>query len=155
MVANKSSASGVTVLLPDEGAQARYQLPKEIPGYSRNIVNIKTLFCSKVRDPETGKLSGFTIPEAYEFEYRDCLIVDDICDGGGTFLGIAEKLAPLNLETSMYVTHGIFSKGFINLAKSFKRIYTTNSMDISYPPGAVHEFDCWERLLKESGIAMA
>ena len=40
-------------------------------------------------------------------------------------MGIAEKLQIPNLR--LFVTHGIFSKGFDDLSKYFDKIYTTNS----------------------------
>lgn len=43
---------------------------------------------------------------------RDCLIVDDICDGGATFIALAKQLKFQDAKSvSLYVTHGIFSKG--------------------------------------------
>ena len=102
------------VLLPDAGA-ARY--------------GIKThLQATKVRDPETGKLNGFVVPGKSQFDQLDSvLIIDDICDGGGTFLGIADQMKDYGLDLYLYVTHGIFSKGLTDLFKRFKKIYTTDS----------------------------
>lgn len=85
------------------------------------------LHAEKERDPKTGKLSGFLVPERKEFKSNSVLIVDDICDGGGTFLGLAPELYDLDLY--LYVTHGIFSKGLTDLSKSFKHIYTTDSFN--------------------------
>lgn len=85
--------------------------------------------CDKVRDPKTGALSGF---EVFTFDLlgKKCLIVDDICDGGGTFLGLAEELKKKNAgDLYLFVTHGIFSKGIDLLTKSFDFIYTTNSFN--------------------------
>jgi len=82
--------------------------------------------CDKHRDVATGKLSGFEVPLA-DLRGIDCVIVDDICDGGGTFLGLAEELINHNAgQLYLVVTFGIFSQGFLNLSKYFKRIYTTN-----------------------------
>jgi len=54
--------------------------------------------------------------------------VDDICDGGGTFLGLATALKEKNAgKLSLIVSHGIFSKGFEELNKSFDTVFTTNS----------------------------
>jgi ribose-phosphate pyrophosphokinase len=104
----------VTVLLPDQGAN-RYNLSAE-QAY-------------KHRDPATGRLDGFIVPGKAAFEdARSILIVDDICDGGGTFIGIAEQLADYGKPLYLYVTHGIFSKGLAQLGKYFKRIYTTDSL---------------------------
>jgi len=56
------------------------------------------------------------------------LIVDDICDGGGTFLGLAKELKSKNAgKLYLAISHGIFSKGFESLAKDFQKIFTTDS----------------------------
>lgn len=104
------------VLLPDKGA-ARYGLGSA------------ATTCEKQRDPETGKLSGFKVPSKEAFLADNILIVDDICDGGGTFLGIADALkeAGVNKPLYLYVSHGIFSKGVADLLKRFEKIYTTDS----------------------------
>lgn len=105
------------VLLPDDGA-SRYNLQT-------------ALRASKKRDLETGKLTGFTVPAKEEFQADSILIVDDICDGGGTFVGIAEQLKNCGLPMYLYVSHGIFSKGLTDLFKYFAKIYTTDSFGTS------------------------
>ena len=90
-------------------------------------IGYPVLRCSKKRDPETGKLLGFNVPAKKFFKTKNVLIIDDICDGGGTFLGIADKLKAYKLDLHLYVTHGIFSQGFEKLKKSFKSIFTTDS----------------------------
>jgi len=88
--------------------------------------------CDKERDLATGKLSGFTV-YADDLKGRPCLIVDDICDGGGTFIGLAEELKKKNAgDLYLAVSHGIFSKGFDVLSKHFKGIYTTDSICSTY-----------------------
>jgi ribose-phosphate pyrophosphokinase len=83
--------------------------------------------CDKIRDLDTGKLSGFQV-FADDLQGKPCLIVDDICDGGGTFMGVAEELKKKNAgPIFLFVTHGIFSKGLSGLAQVFTGIYTTNS----------------------------
>jgi ribose-phosphate pyrophosphokinase len=105
------------ILLPDAGSLKRYHL-----------YDVYTNTCSKKRDPETGKFIGFNVPPKKSFiGVKSVLIVDDICDGGGTFLGIAEALKDYGLELNLYVTHGIFSKGYNDLLMHFNKIYTTNS----------------------------
>ncbi len=104
---------GGIILLPDEGASTRYPEGFRWP----------VLQCSKIRDAETGKLSGFEVPSAEEFGKRPILIVDDICDGGGTFLGIAAKIPESN-PLFLYVSHGIFSKGREALDLAFMKIFT-------------------------------
>jgi ribose-phosphate pyrophosphokinase len=89
--------------------------------------------CAKVRDPKTGKLTGFKVYEK-SLLGRSGLLVDDICDGGGTFIGLAKELNKKDVGTlELYVSHGIFSKGFEELDKWFNHIYTTNSFsDFTY-----------------------
>lgn len=107
---------GMHILLPDDGS-SRY-------GYSTPFR------CSKKRNAETGKFEGFTVPTKEAFKassVQKVLIIDDICDGGGTFLGIADELKDYGLELNLYVTHGIFSKGVKDLLQKFKTITTTDS----------------------------
>jgi ribose-phosphate pyrophosphokinase len=81
--------------------------------------------CSKKRDVKTGQLSGFHTDVA-DFHGKTCFIVDDICDGGGTFAGLAALLKSRNAgKIVLIVSHGIFSKGF-DLA-NIDAIYTTDS----------------------------
>lgn len=51
-------------------------------------------------------------------ETGNALVIDDICDRGGTFLGIAEFLNSADL----LVTHGIFSRGKEILLKQFNAV---------------------------------
>ena len=85
-----------------------------------------------------------------DLPYMPILIVDDLCDGGGTFLGIANQ-AEGTVPLGLYITHGIFSKGFGELGKHFSKIYTTNSYyerDENTPSPLVTVYDCLPELLK-------
>src|SRR6266436_4439963 len=95
----------------------------------------------KLRDARTGELSGFGINNDIE-EYEKALIVDDICDGGGTFIGLAELIHGINpgMELSLYVSHGIFSKGFVELDKQFVNIFTSD-FSFKHP-----DFDSWDKV---------
>jgi ribose-phosphate pyrophosphokinase len=123
---NPSEEATPVILLPDKGAFKRY-----------NYQSLgKVLHCEKKRDPATGKLSGFEVPPKEKFgKSESVLIVDDICDGGGTFIGIADALAEYNLDKYLYVTHGIFSKGFKELQLRFKKIFTSDSFPSSFEEG--------------------
>lgn len=129
VINNHSFVSKVTKQLPqklllvspDAGAV------KKITKLASFLKNYKVLECGKSRDVATGTLSGFKVPIA-DLEGRDCLIVDDICDGGGTFLGLADVLKKHNAgELYLAVSHGIFSKGSKDLSRKFKKIFTTDS----------------------------
>jgi phosphoribosylpyrophosphate synthetase len=67
------------------------------------------------------------VNKAFLAEGRDCIIVDDICDGGRTFIEIAKQLPNTNSLT-LVITHGIFSKGLKELEAYFDKIITTNSL---------------------------
>lgn len=93
-----------TLIAPDAGAY------KKILGYNKN-----TVYANKIRTPsgvEYVGISGELI--------GNCLVIDDICDGGRTFISLA-KLLPKN--TSLYVTHGIFSYGIETLLSCYENIY--------------------------------
>lgn len=111
------------IISPDAGAAK-----KLITTVSNNTAEISGFIrCDKVRNLEDGKLSGFEV-YTKDLEIKPCIIVDDICDGGGTFLGLATELKKKNAGALyLYVTHGIFSNGFDTLLEYFNRIFTTNS----------------------------
>jgi phosphoribosylpyrophosphate synthetase len=62
---------------------------------------------------------------------RPILIMDDLCDGGATFIVEAEYLRDSKLlgdrKLYLFVYHGLFTNGLDTLLKHFDRIYTTNS----------------------------
>lgn len=88
---------------------------------------LELIKCDKVRDTKTGALSGFEV-FSDDLKGQNCLIVDDICDGGGTFIGLAKELELKNCgDLYLFTTHGIYSKGLEELNNFFDIIYCTNS----------------------------
>jgi ribose-phosphate pyrophosphokinase len=67
--------------------------------------------------------------DAIKTEPFEIIIVDDLCDGGATFIAEAQYLKLLfpQKKLNLFVAHGIFSKGFHELFDLFDHIYTTNS----------------------------
>jgi len=118
-----SRLSGNALLVaPDGGAL------KKIYKLSEALGGVEVVECSKSRDVKTGKLSGFKV-YTDDLQGRDCLIVDDICDGGGTFVGLAEVLRAHNAgKLFLAVSHGIFSRGFADLTACFQTVFTTDSI---------------------------
>ena len=112
---------GYLKVYPDRGTLQRY-----------GGDSTKNVICSKVRDPKTGQLSGFKIenPEVIE-ENQDLplVVIDDLCDGGGTFKGIAQLLESHcpNRDRAIYVTHMVNPKGIATLSENYKEVYFTNS----------------------------
>ncbi len=124
----KSLSPEMILISPDGGAL------KKIYKVSHDLGGQAVVECSKSRDVKTGHLSGFKV-YTEDLNGADCLIVDDICDGGGTFSGLALELKKKNAgNLYLAVSHGIFSKGVDELAKTFKTIYTTDSVkEIVHP----------------------
>lgn len=74
----------------------------------------------KVRSTETGRISGIVCVEGQGFISQEqdvpFLIIDDICEGGGTFLGVASefwKMSNSANELQLHVTHGLFTNSAI------------------------------------------
>jgi ribose-phosphate pyrophosphokinase len=119
--AKEMNIEEITVLYPDIGASNRYELPPYV-GSNLGSVRIHKAHCTKQRDAVTGNLSGFEVPDlAYP-----AVIVDDICDGGGTFVGIYDSVARVG-GLGLYITHGIFSRGIGDLHQKFRALYTTDT----------------------------
>lgn len=90
-------------------------------------LDVDFISANKVRDQLTTKIIATTVDAPID-PARHYLIVDDICDGGRTFIELAKVLREKGAtKISLYVTHGIFSSGFGELSKHFDTIFTTNS----------------------------
>lgn len=60
---------------------------------------------------------------------RRCIIVDDYCDGGRTFINLSQKLKELGaFKVHLVVSHGLFSAGIGALAPYVDSVYCTNSI---------------------------
>lgn len=88
--------------IPDRGAMRRY---------GPMMSNVPVIIGNKERDQATGHLK-YTGAAGADVRGKSVLIVDDICDGGMTFILFAGLLMDLGVrEISLYTTHGIYSKG--------------------------------------------
>lgn len=134
----------VGVIAPDKGAVLRAHNVSEVLG-------VPLFKAEKTRDESTGKLSGFTVEELPE--EGKLLLVDDICDGGGTFLGLAEASGLSKDRLDLFVSHGVFSKSACyTLPDAFGTIYTTNSYD---PKRHLNEIEMDYDAVSESWIVSA
>lgn len=105
------------IVCPDKGARDRVS----------NLCNGYHVQCSKVRDVQTGELKGFSIENhgINSLMFESVLIVDDICDGGGTFVGLAKELRKAGAKrVYLFVTHNVQRKDRL---EGIDRIFTTNS----------------------------
>ncbi len=154
---NDFQPEDTVIVQPDKGAETRVWRMTRGMGFT--IVE-----CTKERDSASGRLFKPEILQPALVKGKRCLIVDDICDGGATFVALARKLREAGaIEISLFVTHGIFSKG--KDLEGIDNIYTTGSftgkvhpkhgtrmeMDLSCCPGCgpprdgVHREDCPKR----------
>lgn len=124
---------------PDAGALKKIDAVVKAAGATEYAI------LSKVRDVASGALTGFTLL-AGDVAGKDVLIVDDLCDAGGTFLGSAQVLRDAGARSvSLYVTHGIFSKGIDHLfSNGIDAVYTTTSLtpaDLRHPQLSLIDID--------------
>ena len=120
-----------TVLIcPDAGAAKKIKSYFE---WNPNIVDC--VYCIKSRDLSTGQIT-LKVLEPEKCAQRNCLIIDDICDGGGTFLAIANQIKPSHL--TLIVTHGIFSKGINVFENIFDKIIISDSLPNDYEDVFLH-----------------
>ena len=109
----------VTIVAPDAGAAKR--LTKVI-----DRIQIDCLTLQKHRDVTTGNITMQPVATRHE---GVAVIIDDICDGGATFVQAAKVLREAGFtEVWLYVTHGIFAKGLETLFQGgIDKVFTTNS----------------------------
>lgn len=112
-----------TVLVsPDKGAEVKI---KEIKKALYGKGKVTPVVCaSKKRDvTQRGAITETTLPD-FNFSGLTAIIVDDIIDGGGTFIPLAKKLKEAGAErVELYVTHGIFAKGLAILRPHIDHLY--------------------------------
>jgi len=104
------------LIAPDGGAE------KKTLAVAKRL-GIPKVFCAqKIRDTKTGKILTTTFHD--DVKGQNVLIVDDICDGGKTFIELGKLLRQKEASLiCLYITHGIFSHGLDVLRPYFHRIY--------------------------------
>ena len=111
---------------PDAGAN------KKVFDYAKHFGFMNVIRADKTRDVATGAITGTKVfsegpvPAGVNF-----LILDDICDGGRTFIELSIALRaqyPDHGKIMLYVSHAIMSKGIAVVADHFDVIYTSNKM---------------------------
>ncbi len=120
------ASPGDVIVAPDRGATKR-------AGALARLLGAELVTAEKVRSTDTGAITGTTV-HCGPVGARDFLIVDDICDGGRTFIELARVLRPLTTgRVKLYVTHGIFSAGFDALRPLIDQVFVANPFPDSLP----------------------
>jgi ribose-phosphate pyrophosphokinase len=117
----EKDVASTIVIAPDKGAVDRATEVQESLGLS------ETVYATKVRNPDNGEILRTEVPEEVNYRGKNLLIVDDICDGGRTFIELAKVLRDYEpSRIDLYVTHGIFSKGFEVFEDLIDHFYVAN-----------------------------
>lgn len=107
------------IVAPDVGASKKAAVIGEI---TRN----QTIFASKQRNLATGEIIGLSF--SGDVKGKQVIVVDDICDKGGTFILLGEQLKKAGVgKMILMVTHGMFNAGTKCLTDIYDEIYTTNT----------------------------
>ena len=108
------------LLAPDEGSISRVAAISIATG-------IPYVHATKNRDYATGQLLSNSVP-AVLGDYDHIFVIDDICDGGGTFLLLADSIRKQHITSDLhlFVTHGIFSKGKSTLESNYSTVFALN-----------------------------
>lgn len=122
-----SIAKKYCLVVPDKGAYDRldYRIRHFKDEYNDVVI------ANKVRNLTTGEIEKIEItnPEVVLSTDKEFFILDDLCDGGGTFCGVASEIRKLkpDAKISIYVHHMVNPKGIENLSKNFNHVFFTNS----------------------------
>lgn len=121
---NEIFARVPTVLVsPDAGAN------KKVLDFAKAYSFPNVVRADKTRDVLTGAITGTAVYSGHVGN-KDFLILDDICDGGRTFIELAKELRKLtDGKVYLYVTHGIFSAGMDVFDGLIDKIYVANLMN--------------------------
>ncbi|MHC5310643.1 phosphoribosyltransferase family protein [Myroides sp. LJL116] len=110
------------IVFPDKGAATRYQ----DAGYQNYCVFDKT------RNPQTGRIENMVLKKGDIPQGAKCIIVDDLCSAGGTFLKAAQILKQMGAgQIFLLVTHcepRVFSSKLLEADSVIEKVFTSTSM---------------------------
>lgn len=131
------------IVFPDEGAYKRSEDRLYRRGDIDNIHRIPDMFYFRLYGEKVRGKDGSVIslklnkcPGSHDIWYPECsnynyYIVDDLSDGGGTFIKLADDFRKRNKDhyksLNLIVTHMIQEDGLKKLSEVYDNVYTTNS----------------------------
>jgi len=128
------------LISPDKGALSKiYKLQQllNIRGHEAPVV-----VAGKKRELTTGRIIETTLPDMTDLTGRTVYIVDDLLDGGGTFIPLAEKLKSVGAkEVHLYVTHGIFAKGLKIFRGKIDKLHVYQTIGTYVTMQDIHNFN--------------
>lgn len=115
------SMKGKVIMAPDEGARLK---ALNVCGNS----GASDLVTATKKRNEDGRIISTIDVHPDRINGQDIVVVDDICDGGGTFIALAdainESYTPNSI--SLWVTHGAFTKGKKALLQHYENVWAYN-----------------------------
>lgn len=89
--------------------------------------SLPVIECGKIRDVTTGQIKGVRVDQLSIEGPATLIVVDDIIDGGRTFIELAKELRKTYQikQLILVATHGIFSKG-IQVLSDYDKIIAYN-----------------------------
>lgn len=111
------------ICFPDKGAYDRYN------ACYGSFTKFPILIGCKKRNIETGKIESIDILNPVDYCGYDIMVVDDLCDAGGTFIGIHQAIKKIdnNAKVSISLVHMVNERGIENLSRTFDKVYFTNT----------------------------
>lgn len=112
----------IGLVSPDTGALKKiYKLA--------DTLNVPVVCAQKVRDVATGKITSTTIDVSNVLNLTSLYVVDDICDGGRTFIELAKAIRSQGYvgKLVLCVTHGIFSQG-LEVLEHYDTVRCSNNL---------------------------
>lgn len=109
------------IVYPDAGARSRYKVTDD------------SVCFEKKRDLATGNIIGLDFCDNEDKETikyaKNIVVVDDLCDGGGTFVGVAKKIREVNPTANLVivVAHAVNPVGIKNLSENYDEVIISNS----------------------------
>jgi len=121
----KVNLTDFNLVSPDLGAYKKIDKLAQKIGFTGEIIT-----GIKIRDLSTGQIVKSDV-NVERINGKACLIVDDICDGGRTFIELALALKAKNAGDLYFIaSHGIFSHNALERLKEagYKNVCSSNSI---------------------------
>lgn len=117
---NQVDFKEVYLVAPDAGAQ------KRVKALATELGAAGYICATKDRNLQSMEITGTRFDA--DVSGKKLLVIDDICDGGRTFIALAKAIREHNPSIlELWVTHGIFSYGTDIVTNHYDRVTTTNT----------------------------
>lgn len=118
---------------PDAGANKK---TADVAGWLQHASFVRA---DKLRDLTNGQIKEIAV-YADDLKGKNAIIVDDLCEFGGTFLGLAKELRKKNCgKIILFVTHGVFGGGKREVALATISKLLTGGINMIYTTNSYHE----------------